>query len=859
MVNEETAYKTAKAFCTSRQTLKGQELDLVSSDGIFIYNVGTQGFVIISGNTVLPPVLGWSDQGTFPDMEDAPENYRSWIGRYSEMIEFATANGVTPDEKTQRQWENASLGVFGTKNTRTVGPLVSTRWNQDCFYNAMCPSTGGGWWGGGSCGHVYAGCVACAMAQVMKYWNHPEHGFGSHSYVHSEYGTQSADFGNTTYQWDEMPEELYFYNDAVATLIYHCGVSVDMQYAASGSGAYSIDVEDALHDYFGYCGAKYLSKSSYQEEAWIALLKAEFDLARPVYYSGAHDSGGHAFVCDGYDENDLMHFNFGWSGSGDGFYSTIDINGYNQNQAMIIHIYPAEIHADENGIIYVTADGQGDGSSWENATDKLELASAFSKGNGIMVWVKKGTYYGDIANTEGAFCISEGNRVYGGFYGDEAPDYDLSLRDFSKNATILDGQNERRVLLLDKILTSATAAIWDGFTITRGVAGSGAGAYLNNYVTLSNCTIKHNTASMFGGGIYINSTGGTAHVNLNYSTIRDNSASMGGGICDRIGANYNNCRISNNIASTKGGGIYLYNNTTPVFKNCILSNNTAKNAGGMYARGQFTAYNCDIVMNLATESTGGIFNEVHNNKYYNCILWGNMANGLPNQADGASDYEYCAVQGGVNGTEIIDLPAENSGDEPGVYVRFRNLPDGAGAEYYNEDWSLHSRSICINAGKPNTTGAGNIDIAGDPRLQKGRIDIGAYESCASLTLIEDILFENSLPYWFFSRPLTEAGYYTHVLEGHDCDSVVGLTLSILDGITETSETAIQVWPNPTSGLLNIKYQDIEKIEVFNVLGQIVLQAEKAETINLENLEKGLYFLRVSDIYGKQNIIKVVKE
>ena len=283
MVNEETAYKTAKAFCTSRQTLKGQELDLVSSDGIFIYNVGTQGFVIISGNTVLPPVLGWSDQGTFPDMEDAPENYRSWIGRYSEMIEFATANGVTPDEKTQRQWENASLGVFGTKNTRTVGPLVSTRWNQDCFYNAMCPSTGGGWWGGGgSCGHVYAGCVACAMAQVMKYWNHPEHGFGSHSYVHSEYGTQSADFGNTTYQWDEMPEELYFYNDAVATLIYHCGVSVDMQYAASGSGAYSIDVEDALHDYFGYCGAKYRQKSGYQEEAWIAMLKAELDLSHPI-------------------------------------------------------------------------------------------------------------------------------------------------------------------------------------------------------------------------------------------------------------------------------------------------------------------------------------------------------------------------------------------------------------------------------------------------------------------------------------------------------------------------------------------------------------------------------------------------
>ena len=858
-VIEETAFKTAKAFADSRQTLKGQDLNLVSSDGIYVYNVGTQGFVIISGNTVLPPVLGWSDQGAFPDMENAPENFRSWIGHYNDMIGFAISNGIAPDEKTQQQWDEAVQGVFGTRNTRTVGPLVSTRWNQDCFYNALCPSTGGSWWdGGGSCGHVYAGCVACAMAQVMKYWNHPEHGFGSHSYVHSEYGTQSADFGNTTYQWNQMPEELHFYNDAVATLIYHCGVSVNMQYSPSGSGAYSFDVDDALHSYFGYCGAKYISKSNYQEETWIAMLKAEFDLSRPVYYSGAHDSGGHAFVCDGYDENDLMHFNFGWSGEGDGFYSTIDVNGYNQGQAMIIHIYPVEIQADANGIIYVASDGQGDGSSWENATNKLELATSFSKGNGIKVWVKKGTYYGDVNDSEGAFYITEGNRVYGGFYGDEAPDFDLSLRDFSKNATILDGQNARRVLLLDNTLTSSTAAIWDGFTLTNGNAGSGAGAYLNNYVTLANCTIEHNTASMFGGGVYINSTGGTTNVDLSYSTIKDNSASMGGGICDRVGAKYTNCRFSNNTATTKGGGIYLYNNTEPVFKNCIFNNNTAKEAGAMYARGKFTAYNCDIVMNLATESKGGIYNEDHHNKYYNCILWGNVANGLPNQVDGISDYEYCAVQGGVSGTEIIDLPADNSGQEPGAYVRFSNLPDGAGAEYQNEDWSLHSRSICLNAGKPNTTGLGSTDIGGNIRIQKGRVDIGAHESCASLTLIEDAIYESDV-YWFFSRPLTQPGYYTAAVETQNCDSVIGLTLTVLDDVNETSETDIQVWPNPTTGILHITAQDIEKVEVLNMLGQIVLQVEKAEAINLESLEKGIYFLNVSDKNGQKNVIKVVKK
>ena len=858
-VSEETAYKTAKAFVTTRQVLKGQDLNLVSANGIYIYNIGTQGFVIISGNTVLPPVLAWSNQGNFPDMEDAPENFRYWMGRYNEMIDFAIVNGIAPEAKIQQQWDEAAQGVFGTRNTRTVDPLVETLWNQDCFYNAMCPATGGGWWSSGPCGHAYAGCVATAMGQVMKYWNHPEHGFGSHSYVHSEYGTQSADFGNTTYQWSQMPNELWFDNDPIATLLYHCGVSVNMNYSPNGSGAYSPDVETALRTYFGYCGAKYISKGSYQEEAWINMLKSELDRSHPIYYSGSHDNSGHAFVCDGYDSDDLMHFNFGWSGSGDAFYSTYDVNGFSENQAIVTHIYPIEIQADTNGIIYVTTDGQGDGSSWENATNKLELATAFSKGNGIRVWVKKGTYYGDVSNSEGAFYISEGNRVYGGFYGDEAPDFDLSLRDFTKNTTILDGQNQRRVLLLDKTLSSATAAIWDGFTLANGNAGSGAGAYLNNYVTLANCTIEQNTASMYGGGVYINSTGGVAHINLNYCNIKDNNASMGGGICDRVGATYTNCRFSNNIATTKGGGIYLYNNTEPVFKNCILSNNTAKNAGGMYARGKFTAYNCDIVMNLATESTGGIFNEDHHNKYYNCILWGNVADGQPNQTDGVSDYEYCAVQGGVDGTNNIDLSADNAGQEPGYFVRFKQLPQGVGAEYYNTKWSLHPRSICLNAGKPNTTGLGSTDIAGNTRIQKGRVDIGAYESCASLTLIEDALYESDFPYWFFSTPLTEPGYYTHVLEGQDCDSVIGLTLMTLEGVTETSESAIQVWPNPTASTLHIEAESIEKVELFNVLGQMVLSAEKVDTIDLSDLEKGIYFLIASNKNGARAVSKVIKE
>ena len=858
-VDEAMARQTAQAFVNTKSALKSHDLVLVSTDGNYIYNIGDHGFVIIAGNTVLPPVLAWSDQGAFPNMEEAPDNFASWIAHYSEMIDFAVANGIQPEAKVQRQWDEASQGIFVTRNVTTVDPLVSTRWNQDCYYNEYCPETNGGWWWGGPCGHCYAGCVATAMAQVMKYWDYPETGFGAHSYVHSEYGEQSANFGATTYHWEQMPVEIYSHNDAVATLLYHCGVSVNMNYSGSGSGAQSADVETALRSYFGYCGAKYRQKSGYQEEAWIAMLKAELDLSHPIYYSGANGDSGHAFVCDGYDENDFMHFNFGWSGSGDAFYSTYDVNGFNQGQAVVTNIFPVSIQADANGIIYVSEDGTGDGSSWANATDKLQFASALSSGGNTKVWVKAGTYYGDTSDAEGAFNISSYNRVYGGFEGNEGPDYDLSLRDFGKNTTILDGQGQRRVLLLDEPLTAASTAIWDGFTIQNGNAGSGAGVYLNNYVTLTNCNIYNNVANMYGGGVYINSTGGAAHVTLQNCRIMDNNASMGGGLCDRVGADYTNCRISNNTASTKGGGIYLYNNTEPTFKNCIISNNTANNAGGMYARGQFTAYNCDFVMNLATESIGGIYHESSHNKYYNCIVWGNVANGMPNQFAGLSDFDHCAVSGIVNGSDNYNIPNENSGNEPGIYVRFNHPASGVGADYHNENWSLNPRSICLNAGKPNTTGLGNTDIAGHPRLQKGRVEIGAYESCASLTKIEDALYESQSPYWFFSHPLTEPGYYTHILEGHDCDSVIGLTLMILEGVTETSESTVKVWPNPTAGTLHIDATDINKVEIRNLLGQMVMTAGKVETIDLSNFEKGVYFLIASNKNGVKTVTKVIKE
>ena len=129
-------------------------------------------------------------------------------------------------------------------------PLCSTTWNQDCYYNQLCPTATGG-----PCNKVYAGCVATAMAQIMKFWNWPAQGTSSHSYTHPTYGAQTANFDSTTYDWTHMPIYLTSgstntQKTAVATLIYHCAVSVDMDFDPNGSGAYSQNIPAALINYF---------------------------------------------------------------------------------------------------------------------------------------------------------------------------------------------------------------------------------------------------------------------------------------------------------------------------------------------------------------------------------------------------------------------------------------------------------------------------------------------------------------------------------------------------------------------------------------------------------------------------------
>lgn len=313
----------------------------------------SSGFVIVSADDRVRPILGYSESNSF-DAENMPANLRDWLMGYEMQIQYAKDNNIAPSKDVVSEWNTLyEGGIIVPKSTKSVGALISTRWDQSPYYNALCPYnqyTGE---------QTVTGCVATAMAQIMKYWNYPTYGRYFHSY-NSTFGTLTAEFGWTTYDWTNMPIQLTAASssaqiNAVATLMYHCGVSVDMNYGFAvdgGSGALPEYIAPALVNYFRYDdGAELVQKTNYTNNSWIAMLKTELDAGRPIFYAGFGE-GGHAFICDGYNNNNYFHFNWGWSGYCDGNYSLSDLtpgtggtgagNGsYTINQQAVIGIKPS--------------------------------------------------------------------------------------------------------------------------------------------------------------------------------------------------------------------------------------------------------------------------------------------------------------------------------------------------------------------------------------------------------------------------------------------------------------------------------------------------------------------------------------
>jgi len=295
-------------------------------------------FAVVPADDNLRPVLAYSSLAV-QDKSNMPPAFKMILESYASDVRYARDSKLEIMENKELWSEVAANTFISFDREGEVSPLLNTIWDQIFPYNELCPVDAEG-----PGGHVYAGCVATAMAQVMKYWNKPIQGTGSHSYYANGYGYQSANFGATTYLWDEMPYAVVTSNIPVATLLYHCAVGVEMAFAADGSGAHSIHARNALENYFSYPGATIVQKDDYGTPAWENLLKEQLDNGVPIGYGGFGDEGGHAWNCDGYQGTDYFHFNFGWSGHYNGYYYLNSIVpagiSYTYNQDAIINAIP---------------------------------------------------------------------------------------------------------------------------------------------------------------------------------------------------------------------------------------------------------------------------------------------------------------------------------------------------------------------------------------------------------------------------------------------------------------------------------------------------------------------------------------
>lgn len=256
-------------------------------------------FAIVSADDRLPRVLGWSDKGCF-DPDNIPENVKWWLGEYdTEISALLKADPQLPETR----------GIYEVPYRATIDPMIHTRWNQSTPFNNMCPSVSGK--------KSVTGCVATAMAQVMRYHEWPVYPSGAN---------KDYTFSGTQLDYNLMIDDYYSGSyttrqaNAVALLMLQCGRSVEMKYSPQESGAQGNMVGYALTTYFDYSQDLRLHfRDYYSASDWEDMVYAELEARRPVLYSGFSYAGGHAFVCDGYLEG-YYHFNWGWGGYQDGYF-----------------------------------------------------------------------------------------------------------------------------------------------------------------------------------------------------------------------------------------------------------------------------------------------------------------------------------------------------------------------------------------------------------------------------------------------------------------------------------------------------------------------------------------------------------
>lgn len=314
--------------------------DVSGNPSIYVYTYfGDNGFLLLSAYDSAPALLGYSETNDF-DTRRMSESTTAWVANYASQI------AVAKDIKGYR------FAPTRADDRVKIEPMVKTTWDQLSPYNGQCPLVG--------VRRSVTGCVATAMAQIMNYWKYPEVGQGEITYTPNNFSSPlSLDFSTVEFDWDNMLDS-YPYNasstdpssKAVATLMKACGYAVKMNYSPDASGANSNLIGYGMRTYFGYdSGVQYTARSGYSNSAWDKMVYENLLNVGPLIYDGQSSTGGHSFVCDGYDGKGYYHINWGWGGHSDGYFLLDELTpsdigtgghygGYNMSQDAVFGIMP---------------------------------------------------------------------------------------------------------------------------------------------------------------------------------------------------------------------------------------------------------------------------------------------------------------------------------------------------------------------------------------------------------------------------------------------------------------------------------------------------------------------------------------
>ncbi|WNJ17051.1 thiol protease/hemagglutinin PrtT [Pontibacter sp. G13] len=792
----------------------------------YVFNADTHGFVMVSGDDDVTPILGYSAEGAF-DPNRIPQNARKWLEDYKEQIRYVVANQISATPEIELAWTSylKGSGPAVGKTATAVNPLVTTKWDQAPYENALCP--------GGS----VSGCVATAMAQIMKYWDYPATGSGFHSYNHSTYGTVSANFGSATYQWNAMPNTLNSPNSAVATLMYHCGVSVDMDYSPQVSGAYVISShspvqhcsEYALKTYFGYkTSMQGLERINYSQSQWIALLKGELDASRPILYAGFGSGGGHAFVCDGYDNNDFFHFNWGWGGAYDGFFFINALNpsgtgtgggsgGYNSGHQAIIGIEPAS--------------GGGGGGPSPQAYD-LRLYSNLNM-SASQVWFTSGF----------SVTADVGNFGTGNFSGQ------LGAAVFNSNLDFVD------------FVEFGSVSIQSNFYNTLTFTNPGSPAFVPGtyYVALFYKTASKDW-TIVGDGNYTNAT----QFDIYYSSaIEANSdftiTTNGGKLVQGMPATVNIDVLNNGNTSFVGSYRVNLSNLDGTWAQDIqiLNENNGLPPGYHYINGNdfsgtITVPPGTYLLEVAYQAQGTP------NWYYGGST--NFSNPIyvvvEASALAADQYENNNTYG-----QAYQLPISFSGNSASKNTNGSNLHIGTDNDFYKLDLPT-GYDYTIKARLHDSYNSGNGNAYSVDGLFSYSENGTDWSDTYDHVMPSDITVYNGGPLYFNIAPYFagETGTYLFDLDITRTQTTVSIEPDWTD--------LIQVYPNPASDVLTLSLEEftgqVQAIQLLNPLGQAVMAIQPQQTghqieIPLGDISAGVYILQASTTQGMFNKTIIVKK